>query len=119
MGLKYIVEIKLKIFHDLKLKTKLLFLYLLFVCVCVLTGCIFPSFPCFLLLFIHLLFVNSSQITTCFSFPLGWLCSPPSIQYYLLYNEHIMINIRLDEFQVGIKIRGININNLRYADNTL
>ena len=29
-----------------------------------------------------------------------------------------MINIRLDEFQVGIKISGININNLRYADDT-
>ena len=29
-----------------------------------------------------------------------------------------MINIRLDGFQVGIKISGININNLRYVDDT-
>ena len=29
-----------------------------------------------------------------------------------------MQNARLDEAQVGIKIAGKNINNLRYADNT-
>ena len=29
-----------------------------------------------------------------------------------------MRNARLDEAQAGIKIAGININNLRYADNT-
>ena len=29
-----------------------------------------------------------------------------------------MWNARLDEAQAGIKIAGININNLRYADNT-
>ena len=29
-----------------------------------------------------------------------------------------MANARLDEAQAGIKIAGININNLRYADNT-
>ena len=29
-----------------------------------------------------------------------------------------MQNARLDEAQAGIKIAGININNLRYADNT-
>ena len=29
-----------------------------------------------------------------------------------------MRNVRLDEAQVGIKIAGRNINNLRYADNT-
>ena len=29
-----------------------------------------------------------------------------------------MRNARLDEAQVGIKIAGRNINNLRYADNT-
>ena len=33
-----------------------------------------------------------------------------------LYAEHIMRNARLDELQVGIKIGGRNINNLRYAD---
>ena len=30
-----------------------------------------------------------------------------------------MRNARLDEAQVGIKIAGRNINNLRYADNTI
>ena len=29
-----------------------------------------------------------------------------------------MQNVRLDEAQVGIKIAGRNINNLRYADDT-
>ena len=29
-----------------------------------------------------------------------------------------MQNVGLDETQAGIKIAGININNLRYADNT-
>ena len=35
-----------------------------------------------------------------------------------LYAEYIMQNARLDEAQVGIKIARININNLRYADDT-
>ena len=35
-----------------------------------------------------------------------------------LYAEHIMQNAGLDEAQVGIKIAGRNINNLRYADDT-
>ena len=30
-----------------------------------------------------------------------------------------MWNVRLDEFQAGIKIGGRNINNLRYADDTI
>ena len=29
-----------------------------------------------------------------------------------------MWNVRLDEFQAGIKIGGRNVNNLRYADET-
>ena len=33
-----------------------------------------------------------------------------------LYVEYIMQNAGLDEAQVGIKIAGRNINNLRYAD---
>ena len=33
--------------------------------------------------------------------------------------EYIMQNARLDEAQAGIKIAGRNINNLRYADDTL
>ena len=32
------------------------------------------------------------------------------------YAEYIMQNAGLDEAQVGIKIAGRNINNLRYAD---
>ena len=34
------------------------------------------------------------------------------------YAENIMRNAGLDEAQVGIKITGRNINNLRYADDT-
>ena len=34
------------------------------------------------------------------------------------YAEYIMRNAGLDEAQVGIKIVGRNINNLRYADDT-
>ena len=36
-----------------------------------------------------------------------------------LYAEYIMRNTRLEEAQAGIKIAGRNINNLRYADDTL
>ena len=35
-----------------------------------------------------------------------------------LYAEYFMRNAELDEAQVGIKIAGRNINNLRYADDT-
>ena len=35
-----------------------------------------------------------------------------------LYAEYIMRNAGLDEAQAGIKIARININNLRYADDT-
>ena len=35
-----------------------------------------------------------------------------------LYTEYIMRNVGLDEAQPGIKIARININNLRYADDT-
>ena len=34
------------------------------------------------------------------------------------YAEYIMRNAGLDEAQVGIKIAGRNINNLKYADDT-
>ena len=34
------------------------------------------------------------------------------------YAEYIMRKARLEEAQVGIKIAGRNINNLRYADDT-
>ena len=47
----------------------------------------------------------------------GCLLSPC---LFKLYTEHIMRNIMLDELQARIKIRGRNINNLRYGDdNTL
>ena len=35
-----------------------------------------------------------------------------------IYAEYVMCNARLDEAQAGIKIAGININNLRHADDT-
>ena len=35
------------------------------------------------------------------------------------YAEYIMQNAGLDEAQAGIKISGRNINNLRYADDTM
>ena len=37
---------------------------------------------------------------------------------FYLYAEYIMWNVRLDEAQVGIKIAGRNINNLRHVDDT-
>ena len=37
---------------------------------------------------------------------------------FYLYAEYIMRNPGLEEAQAGIKIAGININNLRYADDT-
>ena len=41
---------------------------------------------------------------------------PPCL--FNLNEEYIMRNARLNEAQVGIKIAGRNINNLRYADDT-
>ena len=38
---------------------------------------------------------------------------------FSLYTEYIMQNARLEEAQAGIKIAQKNINNLRYADDTL
>ena len=35
------------------------------------------------------------------------------------YTEYIMRNAGLEETQAGIKIAGRNINNLRYADDTI
>ena len=35
------------------------------------------------------------------------------------YVEYIILNARLDEAQAGIKTAGRNINNLRYADDTI
>ena len=45
----------------------------------------------------------------------GYILSPC---LFNLYAEYIMRNAGLDEAQAGIKIAGININNLRYPDDT-
>ena len=37
----------------------------------------------------------------------------------MLYSKYIMRNAGLEETQAGIKIAGRNINNLRYADDTI
>ena len=42
-----------------------------------------------------------------------------SLCLFSLYAEYIMQNARLDEAQGGIKIARRNINNLRYADDTI
>ena len=36
-----------------------------------------------------------------------------------LYAEYIICNFRLDEAHAGFKLVGKNINNLRYADDTI
>ena len=41
-----------------------------------------------------------------------------SLRLFNLYREYIMRNVGVDEAQARIKIAGININNLRYADDT-
>ena len=46
----------------------------------------------------------------------GCILSPCVFNFYA---EYIMLNARLDEAQAGIKIVRRNINNLRYADNTI
>ena len=46
----------------------------------------------------------------------GYLLSPC---LFNLYAEYIMQNAGLNEAQAGIKIAGRNINNLRYADDTM
>ena len=38
--------------------------------------------------------------------------------FFNLYAEYIVQNAGLDEAQIGIKIAGRNINNLRYTDDT-
>ena len=42
-----------------------------------------------------------------------------SLCLFNLYAEYIMRNTGLEEAQAGIKIAGRNINNLRYADDTI
>lgn len=45
----------------------------------------------------------------------GCILSP---YLFNLYAEYIMRNAKLDETEIGVKIGGRNINNLRYADDT-
>ena len=45
----------------------------------------------------------------------GCILSPCLFNLYAVY---IMLNARLDEAQAGIKIAGINMNSLRYTDDT-
>ena len=45
----------------------------------------------------------------------GCILSPCLVNFYA---EYIMINVGLEETQAGIKIARINLNNLRYADDT-
>ena len=45
----------------------------------------------------------------------GYILSPCLFNFYA---EYIMRNAGLEEAQVGLKIAGRNINNLRYADDT-
>ena len=46
----------------------------------------------------------------------GYILSPYLFNFHA---EYIMRNARLDELQAGIKIARKNINNLRYADDTI
>ena len=48
--------------------------------------------------------------------PQGCILSP---YLFNLYAEYIMRHAGLEEAQAGIKIAGRNINNLRYADDTI
>ena len=55
------------------------------------------------------------ETTDWFQIGKGYILSPC---LFNLYAEFIMRNAGLEEAQAGIKIAGININNLRYADDT-
>ena len=46
----------------------------------------------------------------------GCMLSPCLFNFYA---EHTMWNARVEESQAGIMVAGRNINNLRYADNTI
>ena len=46
----------------------------------------------------------------------GYILSPLLFNFYA---EYIMRNAGLEETQAGIKVAGRNINNLRYADDTI
>ena len=54
-------------------------------------------------------------------FQIGYICQDYILSPCLfnLYAVYIMQYARLDEAQAGIKIGGININNRRYADDTI
>ena len=49
----------------------------------------------------------------------GCILSPRLLNFMMyFYAEYIVRNVGVEEAQAGIKIAGININNLRYADDT-
>ena len=60
------------------------------------------------------------ELHDCFQIGKG-ICQGCILLPYLfnLYAEYIMWNARLYEAQAGIKVAGRNINNLRYADDTI
>ena len=53
----------------------------------------------------------------CIFSPCLFFFFPPCL--FNLYTEYIMQTAELEEAQAGIKISGRNINNLRYADDTV
>ena len=59
---------------------------------------------------------QSSYLALDKDFPYSHWTSPHLFNLYVAY---IMQNAKLDEAQAGIKIAGRNINNLRYADDTI
>ena len=64
---------------------------------------------------------NFSKYFTILSFTI-YIVSLKIYDYLDLFNfyaEYIMRNAGLEETQAGIKIAGRNINNLRYADDTI
>ena len=66
--------------------------------------------------------VNKQQLELDIEQWTGWEMSVSRLYMspclFNLYAEYIMRNARLFEAQAGIKIAGINTNNLRYADDT-
>ena len=62
------------------------------------------------------LYMGNRQFKTGKGVRQGWLLSPCLLNFYA---EYIIWNARLDKAQAEIKTIGKNINNLRYADDTI